>query len=511
VPIYRAGPKRKSLLSELRSRLATSPCIHVWGCVTLEEKEVERQRLFILHRERARRLCEVRWDFESRPPEQRSREEQRLFLQLGPSLVAVNVWLMALGADSGYSFGTVYEYAKVLKYTLNWLAQKPVQLQTGYRIELSLFSLGRAGMRALFAWLDIPASDSGARQKLSKTGRLPAGYKEHRLSAATRNLRLAVLSTFYDWLIAEYLPDNIPMYSPPSHPLERVERPLSPRQLRQQPDGLLAQPAFDTQRPSKLFRRPQDTPLPQALSPEELKMVFDTIPLVSFGHNAANRNGALVKLLLWGMLRESELIGATWEAVNGQVLQVYGKGRKYRIIPIVDSETWTYLNTYTNELRLPLRQRFHGALLRQLDHEDVPITIHSIEHLLGALKSHFRTTTLTVAAEEQRLRTSLCEKLHSHIFRATGATLMAAAGMGVVTLSLLMGHASTETTQRYYLDAEQMNLPLEVQKICLRIQEACDSLPSTVTPVHSAFGWYERKGYHFVGKESHVGRISTED
>jgi integrase len=473
----------------------------------LEEKEVVRQRLFILHRERTRRLCEVRWDFEYRPPEQRSREEQRLFLQLGPSLVAVNVWLMALGADSGYAFGTICEYAKVLKYTLDWLAQKPVQLQTGYPIEQSLFSLGRADMRALFAWLDIPASASGARQTLCKTGRLPAGYQEHQLSAATRNLRLAALSTFYDWLIAEYLPDTIPTYSPPSHPLERFERPLSPQQLRQRPDGLLPQRLSDLQRPSKLFRRRQDTPPPQALSPAELQIVFDAIPLVSFGHNAANRNGALVRLLLWGMLRESELIGATWEAVNGQVLQVYGKGRKYRLVPIVDPETWTYLNTYTNELRLPLRQRFHGALLRQLDHEDVPLTIHAIEHLLLALKSHFRTATLAVSQEQQRLRISLCKKLHSHIFRATGATFMAAAGMDVVPLSFLMGHASTETTQRYYLDAEQMNLPHEVQKICLRLQEACDSLPSTV---HSPLGWYERKGYHLVGMESYVGRVSTE-
>ena len=475
----------------------------------MEEKEVERQRLFILHREPARRLCEIRWDFENRPAEQRSREEQRLFLQLGPSLVAVNVWLMALGADSGYSFGTVYEYAKVLLYTLNWLAQKPVQLQTGYRIELSLFSLGRADMRALFAWLDIPASASGARQTLCKTGRLPAGYKEHRLSAATRNLRLAALSTFYDWLIAEYLPDNNPTYSPPSHPLERVEHPLSPHQLAQQPDGLSPRRPYDTQRPSKLFRRPQDTPPPQALSLAELQVIFDAIPLVSFGHNAANRNGALVRLLLWGMLRESELVGATWEAVNGQILQVYGKGRKYRLVPIVDTGTWSYLNAYTNELRLPLQQRFHGALLRQLDHEDVPITINSIEHLLGALKSHFRTATLAVSAEQQRLRTSLCERLHSHIFRATGATLMAAAGMSIVTLSLLMGHASTGTTQLYYLDAEKMDLPLEVQKVCLRMQEACDSLPSTVAPKHSPFGWYERRGYHLVGKGSHVGRVST--
>ncbi len=472
---------------------------------------MDRLSLFTLYRDHTRRLCEVRWDFENRPPEQRSREEQRLFLQLGPSLVAVNVWLTALGADSGYAFGTIYEYAKVLKYTLNWLAQKPVQLRTGYPIELSLFSLGRSDMRALFAWLDIPASAPGARQVLCKTGKLPAGYKEHQLSAATRNLRLAALSTFYDWLISEYVPDNFPTNSPSSHPLERFERPLSIHQLSQKPDGLLPQNVFHTQRPSKLFRRPQDTPPPQALSPAELHMVFDAIPLVSFGHNAANRNGALVRLLLWGMLRESELIGATWEAVHGQVLKVHGKGRKYRLVPIVDSETWTYLNTYTNELRLPLHQRFHGALLRQIDHEDIPITKHSIEHLLLSLKSHFRTATVAVTQEQQRLRILLCEKMHSHIFRATGATLMAAAGMSVVTLSLLMGHASTETTQRYYLDAEQMHLPHEVQKICLRIQEAFDSLPSTFTSVHSPFGWYERKGYQHIGKDNHhVGLVPTE-
>jgi integrase len=470
---------------------------------------MDRLSHFTLYRDHTRRLCEVRWDFEKRPQEQRSREEQRLFLQLGPSLVAVNVWLTALGADSGYAFGSIYEYAKVLKYTLTWLAQKPVQLQTGYSIDLSLFSLGRPDMRALFAWLDIPASASGARQVLCKTGKLPVGYKERQLSAATRNQRLAALSTFYDWLISEYIPDNFPMDFPPSHPLERIERPLSIQQLNQKPDGLLPQDAFHAAQPSKLFRRHQDTPPPQALSPAELQMVFDAIPLVSFGRNAANRNGALVRLLLWGMLRESELIGATWESVDGQVLKVYGKRRKYRLVPIVDSETWTFLNSYTNELRLPLQERFHGALLRQIDHEDIPLTKHSIEHLLVALKSHFRATTLAVPPEQQRPRILLSEKLHSHIFRATGATLMAAAGMNIVTLSMLMGHASTETTQRYYLDAKQMHLPTEVQKICLRIQEAFDSQRSSVPSLHSPFGWYERKGYQHIGKDIYVSLVPT--
>jgi Phage integrase family len=102
--------------------------------------------------------------------------------------------------------------------------------------------------------------------------------------------------------------------------------------------------------------------------------------------------------------------------------------------------------------------------------------------------------------EQRRQRILLSEKLHSHIFRATGATLMAAAGMNIVSLSMLMGLASTETTQRYYLDAKQMNLPGEVQKICLRIQDAIESQQYSVTSAHSSFGWYERKGYRYNRK-----------
>jgi integrase len=202
---------------------------------------VERKRLFTLHCDRSRRLCEIRWDFENREPSQRAREEQHLFLQLGSSLVAINVWLTTLGADRGYSFGTIYGYAKVLLYTLTWLTQKPVQFGTQHAVELTLFRLSCADMRTLFAWLDIPAKDVGARQSLCQTGQLPAGYHEHALSAATRNLRLAALSTFYDWLIAEYLSENRPADMFFSHPLERAERPLTRQQLAQQPDRLLPQ------------------------------------------------------------------------------------------------------------------------------------------------------------------------------------------------------------------------------------------------------------------------------
>src|SRR5258708_40353207 len=117
------------------------------NCSSTGDDPVERKKLFTLHCDRSRRLCEIRWDFEDREPALRAREEQRLFFQLGPSLVSVNVWLTTLGADTGYAFGTIYEYAKVLSYALTWLAQRPVQLGTGHRVELSLFPLSRADMR----------------------------------------------------------------------------------------------------------------------------------------------------------------------------------------------------------------------------------------------------------------------------------------------------------------------------------------------------------------------------
>lgn len=237
----------------------------------------------------------------------------------------------------------------------------------------------------------------------------------------------------------------------------------------------------DVQRPSKLLRRRQDAPCPQALSPRELHLVFEAVPLVSHGHNAANRNSAV---LLWGMLRISELVSLTWEAVDGHVLKIVGKGRKSRLAPIVDQSSWTYVNTYTNELRLPLEQRFHGALFRQIDHEEAALTKHSVEHLLLALKAHFQQRVPTVSIEQQRELASLNEKLHSHIFRATGAMLLAAAGMDLLRLSLLLGHENPATTQRYYVAVEQMKLPEEVQRIGVRLQEALEQPSSqAVCPV----------------------------
>ncbi len=65
--------------------------------ITLWSEELEEKRLLTLYRDPSRRLCEIRWDCESRKPVERTRAEQRLFLQLEQSTVAVNVWITMLG------------------------------------------------------------------------------------------------------------------------------------------------------------------------------------------------------------------------------------------------------------------------------------------------------------------------------------------------------------------------------------------------------------------------------
>ena len=118
-----------------------------------------------------------------------------------------------------------------------------------------------------------------------------------------------------------------------------------------------------------------------------------------------------------------------------------------------------------------------------------------MEHLLFALKAHFQQGVSLSSPGQQPVVRLLCEKLHSHIFRATGATLLAAAGMDLVRLSLLLGHENPATTQRYYIAAEQMKLPDEVRKISQRVQEALNQPAVLEDAKHSPLAWYERRGY----------------
>jgi len=444
--------------------------------------------------------CEIRFDFQDRHAKEIPPQERRIFISLSSSLEIGNAWLATLGADCSYATGTGYEYAKALLYTTEWLAQEPVNIATQEPVGHSLLALNRSDLRSLFAWLDIPAHQVAERTSLVKEGMLPAGYRKNAIAASTHNLRNAALTNFYDWILREYQPPVGITLHLTENPMKDMNRRHSRFQEMQRPDDLLPRSTHRAPDPSSVFRRRQsnDTTGPLVLTYNEVQLVLDALPLVSHGRNAANRNGALIRLLLWGMLRMEELVEARWEETDGKTLWITGKGRKRRAVPVADQSTWSYLQTYTDELLLPSVQRFHGPLLRQLDHEDRPITRHVIEHLLKALCVHFRARARSVAnrtgyGNVQELET-LATKLHSHIFRATGATYMAKAGMSLVMLSLLLGHSDPSTTMRYYIAAEHLSLPEEVERICAGIVAAGGTTASALSSSPDSRSWYARRG-----------------
>lgn len=457
--------------------------------------------MFHVHRSPAG-LCEIRFDFQDRSANEIAPEERRAFIHLSFSLEVVNVWLATLGVDCRYATTTVYEYTKALVYTLEWLAQEPVNLATQEPVGHSLLGLSRSDLRSLFAWLDIPASRPEERASLAKKGMLPAGYRQHLLSSSTRNLRNAALTCFYDWIFVEYSPPAGITVELSTNPMKDVQRPLSRRQLQLRPDGLLPRSTQRKPEASSLFRRAQADKEtgPIALTPHELHLVLEAIPAISCGRNAANRNGALIRLLLWGMLRKEELTQARWEDIDGEILWVTGKGRKRRSIPIADPSTWSYLHAYTSDLSIPGEQRFHGPLLRQLDHEDRPITRHTVEHLMDAFQQYF------LAQAEQKARSndptgarayeSLANKLHSHLFRATGATYLAKAGMNLLMLALLLGHSDPSTTMRYYIAAKQLALPEEVKRMYAGIAATLETASASPSShgLPNPRSWYQRRG-----------------
>lgn len=446
-------------------------------------------------------ICEIRFDFQGRDAGEVSPTERRAFICLSHDLDIVNTWLKVLAVDIKYSLGTVYEYAKDLLYVIEWLAQEPVNAFTLEPVGHSLVSLKRSDLRTLFAWLDIPAQKQAEREHFVKTGVLPPGYREIALAPSTHNRRNAALSSFFNWVVFEYIPEAGARIDITENPLKYFKRPQARYQEIRHPDGPLPHSQHWKPEPSSPLRlhQAEDGTGPVVLTTSELQHVLAAIPLVSHGRNAANRNGAMIRLLLWGMLRKEELVDARWEAVDGDNLWVVGKGRKRRVVPIVDTHTWGYLRTYTNELQIPLEQRFHGSLLRQLDHEDRPITRHTVEHLIDSLQEHFVAKATSVKRHDPVTAqnfAALSDKLHSHIFRATAATFMARAGMSHIKLSLLLGHSDPTTTQRYYIAAQQLELTDEVRRICEKMTAKLEASPSSHSNdnLPDPRSWYKRRG-----------------
>jgi len=457
--------------------------------------------MFIVHHSPVGGVA-IRFAFGDRAPEDVSRQEARTLMRLGPSVAAVNAFLATLDARGDHASGTVREYAKALRWGLEWLAAEPVLLGGQGPVGHSLLTLEIADLSALFAWLDLPATREGDRAYLARTGELPHGFRALALSRSTHNLRVAAFFRFYEFLVEEYAPRAGGVTLPAANPLAgRRRRTVFEAAL--VPDGLLPQPATpgdEPKRPLRLADPDQDV---QALWPSELRLVLDVVPTVSKWRNGANRNGAMLRLLTWGMLRSQELADLTWEAIEEQTLVVCGKGGKTRRVPIVEPGTWQFLDAYT--LGLDTKKgaaTYRGALLRHLKADGQPITVDAIEEVVRALRKHFHALAVAARPRDPRLALvyeRIAEKLHPHGFRKTGATYFAAGGMNRITLARLLGHASPVTTERYYIAAEQLQLQEAVRLVherrAIEVAAAAEGGLARVRARDAdGRGWYRRQG-----------------
>lgn len=172
--------------------------------------------------------------------------------------------------------------------------------------------------------------------------------------------------------------------------------------------------------------------LPRFFYEDELQLLFDSVqgdaPL-------DQRNLALLEILYGCGLRVSECAAITLSSIDWehQILLVYGKGKKERIVPFnqhAKQAMIRYLQDGRNVL-LATAQKECDALF--LNHLGTPLTTTGIEYILDQLLK----------------KSQLDSDIHPHKLRHTFATHLLNNGADMRTVQELLGHANLSTTQIY--------------------------------------------------------------
>jgi integrase/recombinase XerC len=240
-------------------------------------------------------------------------------------------------------------------------------------------------------------------------------------AASTVNRRVAAVRAFFEYLVMTG---------------ERTDNPVpSPRRgqgLRCSERGLLGHLGLGRARPGgRLVRQPRL--LPESLPASDVDAFVATL--------GTHRDRAMVLAMLLGGLRSAEVRGLLLADVDmgRRRLRVIGKGGKERHVP-VDAVFFTEVAAYLRWERPPglatpqcfvvLRGPTAGAPLSE-----------------AGLRSLFR---------RHRDRSG-ATRVRPHRLRHTYGTELASAGIDLLALRALMGHASPETTARYvHLSVEQL-------------------------------------------------------
>ncbi len=183
--------------------------------------------------------------------------------------------------------------------------------------------------------------------------------------------------------------------------------------------------------------------LPDVLSIEEIDRILDAAdPSSPTATKFVWRDRAILETLYATGMRVSELTGLTLTNIleEQQLVRVFGKGSKERLVPIGEFAL-KWINEYKRRLRTSLAsgKRSNDAVF--LNFRGAPISRVSIWQIVS----------------DYTHRAGIKKEIHPHTFRHSFATHLLEGGADLRSVQEMLGHADISTTQIYtHIDREHL-------------------------------------------------------
>lgn len=162
----------------------------------------------------------------------------------------------------------------------------------------------------------------------------------------------------------------------------------------------------------KMIREPQ--PLPQVLSPEQLRAVLEK------AHERSPLLGRMLTFAVWTGCRRGEIINLRWENVRADMARITGKGQKERLVPLTPQ-----------------------ALAALGPRQDIGLVFPK------PASTTYMEQFLTRGLKDIIRELGLPDQFHLHSLRHSAATHMLASGLPISTVQKILGHSNIGTTQIY--------------------------------------------------------------
>jgi integrase/recombinase XerD len=181
--------------------------------------------------------------------------------------------------------------------------------------------------------------------------------------------------------------------------------------------------------------------LPDVLSVEEVNQILDAAdPLSPAAKEFVWRDRAILETLYATGMRVSELTGLKQSHImeEQQLVRVFGKGSKERLIPIGEPAL-QWIDSYQRRVRVKLSQskRTNDALF--LNVRGMPLSRVSVWKIVAAYTR----------------KAGIKKEIHPHTFRHSFATHLLEGGADLRAVQEMLGHADITTTQIYtHIDRE---------------------------------------------------------